>query len=198
MILAQSRGVQEGEATEVHDDRLRRLYRYWLDRKGNRRFPCRRDIDPAHFTYVLGDVMLVDVLRDPLRFRVRVHGTNMALQGRYDLTGKLIDDLPIAEYRDYVLQRCAGLVRNGKPLAVRYERVWELRPCRYEALWLPLSDDETNVTALLCAMDYHVYRARAAELRQRAQTAQDPVVFRELLALAAEYDRLAEDAEHQS
>ena len=139
--------------------------------------------------------MLVDVLREPLRFGVRVHGTNMALQGRYDLTGKLIDELPGAEYRDYVLRRCEGLVRVGQPLAVRYEQTWEWRACRYEALWLPLSDDETNVTTLLCAIDYRVYRTKAAELRQRAQTAQDPIVSRELMALAAEYERLAQEGE---
>ncbi len=154
MVPNQGQSVTEGDATRVDNDRLRRLYRYWLDRKGSRRFPARRDIDPTQFAYVLGDVMLVDVLRDPLRFRVRVHGTNMALQGRCDLTGKLIDELPIAEYRDYVLRRCAALVQSGDPLAIHYQRMWEWRLCRYEALWLPFADDDSQVSMLLCAMNY--------------------------------------------
>jgi len=37
--------------------------------EGERRFPARADIDPLDFGYVLGHVMLLDVLRDPLRFR---------------------------------------------------------------------------------------------------------------------------------
>lgn len=77
----------------------------------------------------------------------------MALQGRCDLAGKLIDELPFAEHREYLLQRCEALVRSGNPLAIHYERTWEWRTCRYEALWLPLSDDDSNVTMLLCAIN---------------------------------------------
>ena len=37
----------------IEDRRLVRLYRYWMERKGARRFPSRHDIDPLHFPYVL-------------------------------------------------------------------------------------------------------------------------------------------------
>ena len=141
-------------ATGIQDSRLRRLYEYWLIKKGNRRFPARRDIDPLDFTYVLGHVMLLDVLRDPLRFRVRVHGTDMVRRAGYDLTGKLMDDLPITDYRRYVRERCEGLVRTGEPLALRHNRTLDQRIRCYEALWLPLSDDGQQVTMLLCAMIY--------------------------------------------
>ena len=85
---------------DIKDTRLRRLYEYWLQRKGGRRFPSRRDIDPVEIRYVLGWVMLIDALRDPVRFRVRLHGTGMAGEAHYDLTGKFIDELPHPEYRD--------------------------------------------------------------------------------------------------
>ena len=71
--------------SQIEDRRLARLYDYWLSRKGTRRFPSRRDIDPVDFHYVLGHVMLIDVLRDPLRFRVRLHGSDMARWANYDL-----------------------------------------------------------------------------------------------------------------
>jgi hypothetical protein len=58
--------------SQIEDRRLAQLYDYWLSRKGSRRFPSRGDIDPLDFRYVLGHVMLVDVLRDPVRFRVRL------------------------------------------------------------------------------------------------------------------------------
>jgi hypothetical protein len=143
-------------SSEIRDERLLRFYLYWLEHKGARRFPSRRDIDPLDFDYLLGNVMLVDVLSDPLRFRVRLHGSNMVMRAGYDLTGKLVDDLPIPEYRKYVIERCKGMVRTGTPLVVQHDRVLGGQPQRYEALWLPFSSDGTQVTMLLCALIYMV------------------------------------------
>jgi hypothetical protein len=145
-------------ASDVDDSRLRRLYEYWRDKKGTRRFPGRRDIDPLDFGYALGRIMLVDVLRDPLRFRVRLHGAEMVQQAGYDLTGKLVDELPIAAYRDYVRARCEGLVSTGEPLVVHRNRSLDGRVRTYEALWLPFSDDGNDVSMLLCAIIYDVDR----------------------------------------
>ena len=136
------------------EPRLRRLYDYWLQRKGARRFPARGDIDPLDFSYLLGNILLVDVLRNPLRFRMRVHGTEMARRAQYDLTGKLLDELPIADYRNYVLERCTRLAASGEPVLVHGERVLDGRNHRYEALWLPLSETGAEVTMLLCALVY--------------------------------------------
>jgi hypothetical protein len=84
--------------------------------------------------------LLIDVLRNPLRFRMRVHGTEMARRANYDLTGKLLDELPIADYRNYVIERCTGLVETGEPALIHHDRVLDGQRRRYEALWLPLSE----------------------------------------------------------
>ena|SRR5689334_10833774 len=139
---------------ELRDTRLRRLYDYWSTCRGQRRWPARRDIDPLEFRYVLGNVMLLDVLADPLRFRVRLHGDNMARRAGYDLTGKLLDELPITDYRTYVTERCKALIDTGEPTVVRRDRVLDNRTRRYEALWLPFSDDGRRITMLLCALIY--------------------------------------------
>ncbi len=141
-------------AAAIRDERLLRFYLYWVERKGARRFPSRGDVDPLDFHYLLGNVMLVDVVGDPLRFRVRLHGSNMVMRAGYDLTGKSLDDLPIPEYRRYVIERCKGLVKTGAPLVVQHDRVLGGRPQRYEALWLPFSSDGTRVTMLSCALIY--------------------------------------------
>src|SRR5262245_31952013 len=137
--------IQKPASADVRDARLRRLYEYWLEKKGPRRFPSRRDIDPIDFSYVLGHVILLDVIRNPLRLRVRLHGTEMVAKAGYDLTGKFLDDHPITEYRRYVMERCEGLVRDGEPLLVRHDRTLDGKPRRYEALWLPLSEDDQHV-----------------------------------------------------
>jgi hypothetical protein len=139
---------------ELVEPRLRRLYAYWCARRQGRRFPARRDLDPLEFGYLLGHVMLVDVLREPLRFRVRLHGTDMVLRAHYDLTGRLIDELPDSEFSAYVLARCRRLVETAEPLRVAGDRALDGRVHRYEALWLPLSDDGARVTMLMCALIY--------------------------------------------
>jgi len=56
--------------SQIREPKLGRLYEYWTKRKGSQRLPARRDIDPLDFSYILGSIMLLDVLDDPLRFRV--------------------------------------------------------------------------------------------------------------------------------
>ena len=147
------------DAADVYDSRLRRLYVYWLAKKGTRRFPARADVDPLDFPYVLGHIMLLDVVRDPLRFRVRVHGTEMVVRAGYELTGKFLDDLPITDYRLYVRERCEGLVRDGEPLLIRHNRALDGKRRRYEAVWLPFGDDDKTVSMLLCALIYDWQRS---------------------------------------
>jgi hypothetical protein len=139
-------------AHDIREARLQRLHDYWMDRKGDRRMPARRDIDPLDFAYLLGNIMLVDVVRDPLRFRVRLHGTNLRRLTAYELTGKLLDELPNTAYRDYVIGRCRSLVELGEPAIVHHDLVLDGQLRNYEALWLPLADDGTTVTMLLCAL----------------------------------------------
>src|SRR5580704_3028943 len=104
--------------------------------------------------------MLVDVLHDPLRFRVRLHGTEMVHEAHYELTGKFLDELPVADYRDYVIEQCKGLISCGEPLVVHHNRILDCRLRQYEALWLPFSDDDRAVTTLLCALIYDRDRGR--------------------------------------
>src|SRR5262249_32032863 len=134
------------------EPRLRRVYAYWLERKGARRFPARGDIDPADFTYALGHVMMVAGEREPLRFQVRLHGSEMARRSGYDLTGKWLDDIPISEAREAALAVCRDLVATGEVRAFQRRRILDGRLRRFEVLWLPFSENGTDVSLLLCAL----------------------------------------------
>lgn len=147
-------------AAGIHEPRLARLYAYWLGLKGDRRFPARRDLDPVDLRYVLGHLLLLDVLRHPLRFRYRLHGAEITSRVGYDLTGKLLDEMPDPEYRDYAIRRCQELVETGEPLVIRRDRTLYGKPGSYEALWLPFSEDGVNVTMLLCGLIYDTSRHR--------------------------------------
>jgi hypothetical protein len=141
-------------AANLREPKLRRFYEYWCEKRGGRRLPARRDLDPLDFPYVLGNVMLVDVLRDPQRFRVRLHGTNVVARMHYDMTGKFLDDVPRPEWRTYILERCRGLAASGEPLLLMNDLFLDGWGSRYEALWLPLGDDGETVDLLICALIY--------------------------------------------
>jgi len=141
-------------AAEIVEPRLQKLYAYWTGVRGTRRLPARRDIDPLDFAYMLGHVMLIDVLRDPLGFRVRVHGTERVRRAGYDLTGKSLEDIPTPDYRSYAIERCRKLVKTAEPALVHYAREFDGRYYRYEAIWLPLSEDGKKVSQLVCALLY--------------------------------------------
>jgi hypothetical protein len=99
---------------------------------------------------------------NPLRFPVRLHGSELTERAHYDLTGKFLDDMPDARQRTLVTARCKGLVASGEPLVIRHDRILDGLRRPYEALWLPFSNDGSSVTTLLCAMIYDDLRHRSA------------------------------------
>jgi hypothetical protein len=148
---------------QIDTPALRRLFGYWEERRQGRRFPARRDIDPLDFSYVLGHVMLVDVLYQPLRFRFRLHGTELALRAGYDMTGKMADELPNDANRAVLIERCQTVIERQQPLAVIDERLLGKRLFGFEVLWMPLSDDDRTINMLLGGLFYRDSRAAIPE-----------------------------------
>ncbi|HUB95230.1 MAG TPA: PAS domain-containing protein [Stellaceae bacterium] len=139
---------------DIRDPRLQRFFDYWAGKRGHRKMPARRDLDPLDFPYILGNLMLIDVLGDPPRFRVRLHGANVVARMHYDMTGKQLDEVPRPEWRDYILDRCRGLAASGEPLLLMNDLLLDGWTSRYEALWLPLGDDGAHANVLVCGMIY--------------------------------------------
>jgi hypothetical protein len=144
----------DGLLAMIQDDRLRRLYRYWDERRGSRRFPARKDIDPIEFAYVLGYIMLIDVAHDPLRFRFRLYGS--ALLDRHqaiDMTGKDLDEHPRPEFRAYLRAEWEDTVVRAAPTHGFFDRLIDDELRKFEVLRLPLSSDGAVIDMLLvCAV----------------------------------------------
>jgi hypothetical protein len=139
---------------EIQDERLRRLYLYWTEKRGTRRYPARRDIDPLDFAYVLGYIMLIDVTHDPLRFRFRLYGS--ALLDRtnaVDMTGKDLEEHARPEFRAYLHNEWAGTIARGAPTHGFFDRLIDEELRKFEVLRLPFSSDGTAIDMLLvCAV----------------------------------------------
>jgi hypothetical protein len=137
----------------IKHPKLRQLYDYWDGRRGGRPLPSRGDIDPVDMRFAIGDVILADVIEgDPLRFRIRLHGTNLSERTNFDLTGKMLDEMPAPEFRELVNRSFRKVVRTREPMHVIADRLLDGRMQRYEAILLPLSSDGGRVDRLMIGM----------------------------------------------
>lgn len=140
--------------SDIVDPLLRCLYDYWNSKRRGRTMPSRADIDPLDLSFMLGQMLLIDVLREPLRFRIRVHGTELARRAGYELTGKMLDELPLPEYRALAARSLATAVDTRAPFRSLRDRTIDGRSLRYEGLVLPLSRDDREIDMLLVGMRY--------------------------------------------
>src|SRR5258708_21325023 len=97
--------IPDDPLATLSDERLHRFFAYLEAKRGTREFAARRDIDPLEFGYILGNVVLLDVQHEPLRFRYRLVGSVLAAGAGYDFTRSYVHDHPPVEYRAYLLAR---------------------------------------------------------------------------------------------
>ena len=143
------------KAPDIADPRLRQLYDYWDGKRGERAMPSRADIDPVEMRFVIGNVILIDVVPgDPLRFHIRLHGTNLSERVRFDLTGKMLDEMPSPEFRALTQHSFTRVATTGQPLHAHRDEILDNRRRQYETIILPLSSDGASVDRILCGLFY--------------------------------------------
>jgi hypothetical protein len=134
---------------------LQQLYDYWQEKRAGRIFPARRDLAPIEFQFVLGNVVLIDVTHDPLRFRFRLVGTNIVYHEGIDPTGLYLDELPLVEGRQVLDSAYRHVVAAREPVRNIRERILDGRTRRFEALLLPLSSDDKTVDMIMIGLWFH-------------------------------------------
>ena len=145
------------------DWRIRRLYDYWRSvHPASGGLPGRQHIDPAAFPELLPWLWLVDVERQPLRFRYRLVGTEQVQAMDADLTGRYLDEAhPVfptsVTYPQYVAAAERGEVGYYRgPPAFHITK----KHVAIERVLLPLARDAHQVDILLALTVYR--RASAA------------------------------------
>lgn len=73
---------------------LLEAHAYWLDKRGDRPVPLRKDIEPTEIPRLLPNLFLVEILEQapPMRFRIRLIGTAFRRFFPADLTGLEISE----------------------------------------------------------------------------------------------------------
>ena len=137
---------------ELDDDRLRRLLAYWLEKRGERLFPAKAEIDPVEFPYILGYVTLVDVEREPRRYRFRLDGSILVSLSGTDYTGRYLDELPGPEYVAFILETYDRVVDTGEPFRYHKNELLDQQLFSEETLILPLGDTPPKVDMLVVAV----------------------------------------------
>lgn len=140
------------------DSRLRRLYEYWVSiRPGEGILPGRQHVDPAALPDLLPWLWMVDVQREPLRFRYRLLGTEQVKAMEANFTGRWIDEahpkfLGSIAYPQYVAaaERAEIGYIKGAPSFHSAKTHAQI-----ERLLLPLARNGRDVDMLLAITVYH-------------------------------------------
>ncbi|HEY1384628.1 MAG TPA: PAS domain-containing protein [Dongiaceae bacterium] len=144
--------MRDAPVLELEDDRLRRLLAYWLEKRGDRSFPQKAEIDPIEFPYILGYVTLVDVEHEPRRYHFRLDGSILVELSGTDYTGRYLDELPGAEYIAFIKATYDRVVDSGEPHRYRKNGLFDQQHFSEETLILPLGDTPPRVDMLVVAV----------------------------------------------
>jgi hypothetical protein len=129
---------------------------YWIQKRGNRPMPSRRDIDPTEIPRkILPNLQLIDVVDGGARFRYRLVGTATVEAYGQDFTGKHPDEMFPPELRDFIHDTFRTVCRSKAPLYVRngYITAKDLRLLSAR-IYMPLSDNNADVTHIFAALRF--------------------------------------------
>lgn len=138
------------------DQRIEQLVSYWEGIRPDGGLPGRQHLDPIDIPSVLANIWLIDVQREPMRFRFRLVGTRVADFLGQDPTGRWIDETypsfpgsPIED--DFVACATAGEPRwrRGSPFMEAGKDYIQV-----ERVALPLAANGSDADMLLCLSLY--------------------------------------------
>ena len=125
------------------DLRLKQLLDYWQRKRAGRKFPLRADIDPLELRFILGNLVLVDVVPGQvLRFRYRIWGSTLVEFSGVDMTGRHVDEITPAELARLAQQAYVKVTETGLPDHWQFNHIFDDRWFIHERLLLPLGTDQ--------------------------------------------------------
>ncbi|MDM7945058.1 MAG: PAS domain-containing protein [Oceanibaculum nanhaiense] len=135
----------------IQHEELAALHRFWLALSKDGRLPARHDFLAEHLAPWIGHISLLEVERDPLRFRFLVHGGHFTLLTGSNLTGRYLEDGLSTRYRDIVLDSYREVVETRQVVHQHYTD--DTQPWReLDRLLLPLADDGVTVDRVMVGL----------------------------------------------
>jgi len=132
------------------DQRLARLYAYWLEKRGARAAPSRADLDPGEIPDLLPILNLIEVSWEPLGFRHRLVGAELIQRLGRNARGKEVGEDLYGEAAAEIFHTLKTLATENRPYRRRARLDWNGRKwLTLEAVELPLVDDDGRVNMIL-------------------------------------------------
>lgn len=103
-------------ADRVRDPNVRQFLALWFTEFAAGRKPGKDFLDPLRLRFLLGSLSLLEVEKEPLRFRYRLVGTDVVQRLDTELTGKWLDDHPVPALRPLLIQGARMVYHTGKPV----------------------------------------------------------------------------------
>lgn len=145
----------ESALNRAQIQRLIAIRAYWTEKRGNRAMPRRADIDPTELRSLLPNVLLLQVLRDPLDFLYRVIGTEIDRHSQASYTGLTVRQIPHRAPPSRVWENLEQLVRTGVPSCLQVPYIGPHSGfLQTRQILLPLGDDGAEVDHILGAIVY--------------------------------------------
>jgi hypothetical protein len=131
---------------------VRRFYEHWLSIAPPGLLPGRQHIQPEDMVPMLSRLLMMDVHRDPLRFRYRLCGTSLVSSWNREVTGQWLDEIePETIYNPIVRDRYCFVAEAGRPTWRRGPSFWDRDPLHrtIENCVAPLAADGKTVDVII-------------------------------------------------
>lgn len=133
----------------------RASFAYWSSKHDGDALPGRANVDPLEMRAFLVNIVLLDVLRDPLDFRYRLIGGVVRHHLSADLRGQSMRQISHQAPPSIIFESCRQVVDSSQPLSSAIPYVGPHKDFRAaEDLILPLASDGRTVDMLLVTIDY--------------------------------------------
>jgi hypothetical protein len=143
-----------GDHPNISRPNISRAWAYWDAIRAGRPMPSRADLDPAAIKPLLSYLLLIDVLREPLDFRFRLVGTEIARIVAGPYTGVRFSELPHMRRGNTVWAEYERVAAGGTPLCAEIDYVGAADHVRRMAHALfPLSGDGRTVNMIFAVVD---------------------------------------------
>jgi len=131
---------------------VQRLYDYWRSLAPPDRLPGRQDLVPEDIAPLWSRAWMLDVFRNPLRYRYRLCGTEMVRSVGREITGQWLDEVhPSLIANPQSRERFRFMAETGVPTWRRGPPLWTRDPDHrsIETCIVPLADDGRTVDKML-------------------------------------------------
>jgi len=126
------------------------MFAYWASLRRGASLPARGDLHPSNMKRLLPTVSLIDVVKEPRDYRLRLAGTGLyGVYGR-EITGRMIGDVYNTAAFDYWRKELDKVVDERRPGVGVHSLAWRGAP-HMSILWLrlPLASNGKDVDMIL-------------------------------------------------